>query len=134
MPTLSELTDPTAVNQAIKESIELGRDEFLERYSLTRSRDYFVPAGKYLIDSKPLLPVAYGKRYPDRGLLPWDRFNGGPNGAGRALERLGFGLTTRAIKTHPSSVSSSTPMRTSGRTAMAATRWPASSASPGKTP
>lgn len=96
MPTLSELTDPEAVTKAINEFFELGRDHFLERYSLTRSRDYFVPIGDMLVDSKPILSVAYAKQYPDRGLLPTERFNGGPAGAGRALNRLGFELVTRA--------------------------------------
>jgi 5-methylcytosine-specific restriction protein A len=100
VPTLSELTDPDAVQEAITEFLELGRDQFLDRYSLTRSRDYFVAVGDLLVDSKPILSVAYAKQYPDRGLLSPLSFNGGPAGAGRALGRLGFQLVTRAAH-HP---------------------------------
>ncbi|WP_441972156.1 HNH endonuclease [Pedococcus sp. 2YAF34] len=101
MPRLSELTDPTAVANAIDEFHTLGRDAFLSRYSLEPSRDYFILADGQLVDSKPILSVAYRNQYPDRGLLPVSDFSGGTGGAVRALTRLGFTTTTPALHQPP---------------------------------
>ncbi|WP_270886886.1 HNH endonuclease signature motif containing protein [Pedococcus sp. 5OH_020] len=101
MPNLSELTDPRAVRRAAEEFRDLGRDAFLAKYELTRSTDYYALIEGQLIDSKPLLAVAYSNQYPDRGLLPVARFSGGTGGAVRALTRLGFATTTRALQQPP---------------------------------
>ena len=39
---LAELTDPTAVNKAMDEFDQIGRDTFLRKYGFGRSRNYFV--------------------------------------------------------------------------------------------
>lgn len=101
MPRLSDLTDPTAVANAIEEFRTLGREAFLSRYGLEPSRDYFVVADGLLVDSKPVLSVAYRNQYPDRGLLPVSEFSGGTGGAVRTLTRLGFTTTTRALQQPP---------------------------------
>jgi 5-methylcytosine-specific restriction protein A len=94
--SLTELTDRSAVQQALEEFLELGRDRFLARYGLERSRDYFVPFRGVLCDSKPILAVAYRNQHPERGLLSVRDFSGGTGGAVRALRRLGFDTVTRA--------------------------------------
>lgn len=101
MPRLSELTDPTAISSAIQEFRELGRDAFLAHYDLEPSRDYFIALDGLLIDSKPILAVAYRNQYPERGLLPAAQFSGGTGGAIRTLTRLGFHTTTRALQVPP---------------------------------
>jgi 5-methylcytosine-specific restriction protein A len=98
--SLSELTDRSAVEQALEECLELGPEEFRGRYGLERSRDYFVPFRGILCDSKPILAVAYRNQHPERGLLSVHDFSGGTEGAVRALRRLGFDTVTRA-QLHP---------------------------------
>jgi 5-methylcytosine-specific restriction protein A len=100
MARLSELTDPAAVEQALAEFRELGRDRFLGLYGLERSRDYFVRFDGELFDSKPILAVAFRNQHPQRGLLSVRDFSGGTAGAVRALQRLGFEAVTRA-QLHP---------------------------------
>jgi 5-methylcytosine-specific restriction protein A len=94
--TLSELTDPTAVERALADFRELGRELFLELHGLQESRDYFVRVDGNLYDSKPILAVAFGYQHPEHGLLSVRDFNGGTSGAVRALQRLGFETVTRA--------------------------------------
>jgi hypothetical protein len=55
MASLAELTDRAAVERALEEFLELGRERFLARYGLERSRDYFLPFRGVLCDSKPIL-------------------------------------------------------------------------------
>jgi 5-methylcytosine-specific restriction protein A len=98
--TLSELTDPAAVERALADFRRLGRDGFLELHGLQRSRDYFVRVDGELYDSKPILAVAHGYQHPDHGLLSVRDFNGGTSGAVRALRRLGFEAVTR-VQLHP---------------------------------
>ena len=95
MASLAELTDRAAVERALEEFLELGRDRFLARYGLERSRDYFLPFRGVLCDSKPILAVAYLNQHPERGLLRV-RDSGGIGGAVQALRRLGFETVTRA--------------------------------------
>jgi 5-methylcytosine-specific restriction protein A len=98
--TLSELTDRAAVERALAEFRELGRERFLRRYYLERSRDYFVWVDGEPVDSKPILAVAFGYQHPQHGLLSVRDFSGGTGGAVRALRRLGFDAVTRA-QVHP---------------------------------
>jgi 5-methylcytosine-specific restriction enzyme A len=98
--TLSELTDRAAVERALAEFRELGRERFLQRHSLEKSRDYFVQVDGELFDSKPILAVAFSHQHPQHGLLSVRDFSGGTGGAVRALRRLGFDAVTRA-QLHP---------------------------------
>jgi 5-methylcytosine-specific restriction protein A len=100
MARLSELTDPSAVEQALVEFRELGRERFLGLYGLERSRDYFVRFDGQLFDSKPILAVAFRTQHPEHGLLRVGDFSGGIAEAVRALKRLGFETITRA-QLHP---------------------------------
>jgi putative restriction endonuclease len=98
--TLSELTDRAAVERALAEFRELGRERFLQRHNLERSRDYFVWVDGEPVDSKPILAVAFGYQHPQHGLLSVRDFSGGTGGAVQALRRLGFDAATRA-QLHP---------------------------------
>jgi 5-methylcytosine-specific restriction protein A len=97
---LTELTDRAAVEQAIAEFRQLGRERFLRRHNLEESRDYFVRFDGELFDSKPILAVAFGYQHPQHGVLSVRDFSGGTGGAVRALRRLGFDAVTRA-QLHP---------------------------------
>jgi 5-methylcytosine-specific restriction protein A len=98
--SLSDLTDRSAVERALEEFLELGRDRFLARHGLERSRDYFVWFREELCDSKPVLAVAFRNQHPEQGLLRVRDFSGGMGGAVQALRRLGFETVTRA-QLHP---------------------------------
>lgn len=92
MGALSDLTDANAVSKAIEEFKALGRDAFLEKYGLRASVKYSVEVDGLLIDSKPLLSVAYGYQYPEQGPLPVSYFSGGAE-TRRALSRFGYKLS-----------------------------------------
>jgi putative restriction endonuclease len=69
----------------------MGRDSFLEKYGHRPSSRYFAEVAGLRIDSKPLLSVAYGYQYPDRGPLAVREFSGGGE-TRRALSRFGYEL------------------------------------------
>ena len=93
---LSEITDPAAVEAALAEFRDLGRESFLKKYGLDKARDYFILDGQDLFDSKPILSLAYSYQHPSRGLLSVTSFSGGADAAVRALTRLGYRSVTRA--------------------------------------
>ena len=95
MARLSDLTDRTAVESALREFRATGRDAFLVDYGFDRSRDYFIRVGDELFDSKPILAAAFGAQYPARGPLSPTDFSGGNASTARALRRLGFEVVTR---------------------------------------
>lgn len=88
---LSELTQASAVARAVQEFKDLGRDAFLRQYNQRPSARYFAAVDGLHIDSKPLLSVAYGYQYPDRGQLSVRYFSGGAE-TRRALSRFGYEL------------------------------------------
>ena len=91
MSALSELTDKEALLRAIDEFKDLGREAFLEKYGQHASARYFVSVDGLHIDSKPLLSVAYGYQFPDRGPLNVRHFAGGAE-TRAALARFGYEL------------------------------------------
>lgn len=92
--TLMELTDVSSVSRAVEEFTSLGREAFLEKYGHRPSARYFADVDGVLIDSKPLLSVAYGFQYPAKGALPVRLFSGGEE-TRRALRRFGYELVER---------------------------------------
>lgn len=91
MGFLSELTEASAVSRTIEEFKTLGRDTFLSKYGHRPSVRYFADVDGMHVDSKPLLSVAYGYQYPDRGQLAVRYFSGGDE-TRRALRRFGYEL------------------------------------------
>lgn len=88
--SLSELTDPKAVRQAMAEFDRMGRAAFLQRYGFGKARDYLLRESGRSYDSKAIVGAAFGYQFPDRGPLKSADFNGGENTVQRKLEELGF--------------------------------------------
>ena len=86
------LKDVTAegVNSALAEFDQLGRKEFLDKYSFGRAKGYFLVQGRKRYDSKAIVGAAHGYDLPDQGPLPADGFSGGEATVARLLESLGF--------------------------------------------
>jgi 5-methylcytosine-specific restriction protein A len=91
---LSDLTDPTAVDQAVAEFDRLGRDAFLTKHGFKNARQYFLVRGGRRYDSKAIAGVAHGYQFPDQGALRAADFSGGEATVARVLGNLGFRVTT----------------------------------------
>ncbi len=66
---LRDLTDRSAVLQAINEFRELGEDAFLEKYGFERSRRIQIAYEGETFPSKAILGAAHGFQFPDAGPL-----------------------------------------------------------------
>jgi hypothetical protein len=84
VPGLSDLTERSAVLQAMVEFDELGRDVFLARYGYGPARSYFV------VHNGKQTGVAVGKQFPTSGPLAPSDFSGGEATVEAKLESLGF--------------------------------------------
>ena len=88
-----DLTDPDAVEQALAEFDEVGREAFLNRYGFGRAKHQFVRlAGRYY-DSKAIAGVAFGYQFPDIGALGHEDLQSGESTVKRLLNGLGFTLS-----------------------------------------
>ena len=87
MSTL-HVTDARAVEKALDEFDQIGRDEFLRRYRFGRARAYFIVRNGEKYDSKAVLGAAHMFQYGRA--LPHEEFSGGDAGAARELRELGF--------------------------------------------
>jgi hypothetical protein len=87
---LSDLTDRAAVQAAIDQCEELGRDPFLARYGFRRARSYFPLHNGIRYDSKAIAGVAHGIQHPELGVLRPGEFTGGEKTVKAKLESLGF--------------------------------------------
>lgn len=94
MPQLSLLRSPAAVQAAMDEFSQLGRVAFLKRYGFGKSRDYLVrnPRTGEFCDSKAIVGVAFGKQFPNQGVLGAEDFSGGEATVVPLLQSLGFEL------------------------------------------
>ncbi|MFG5862634.1 protein NO VEIN domain-containing protein [Metapseudomonas sp. CR1201] len=94
MPQLSLLKSPAAVQAAMDEFSQLGRVAFLKRYGFGKSRDYLVrnPRTGELCDSKAIVGVAFGKQFPNQGVLGAEDFSGGEATVVPLLQSMGFEL------------------------------------------
>lgn len=88
---LRDLTDPKAVEQAIAEFDEKGRDAFLADYGFAPARDYFVEYDGKMYDSKAIAGVAHLHQHGT--VLSPDMFSGGDSTVATRLEKLGFEVT-----------------------------------------
>jgi hypothetical protein len=71
---------------------QLGRVAFLKRYGFGKSRDYLVrnPRTGELCDSNAIVGVAFGKQFPNQGVLGAEDFSGGEATVVPLLQSLGF--------------------------------------------
>lgn len=88
--SLTLLTSPEAVRQAIAEFDALGREAFLEKYGYGPSDHYFLRLDGRLYDSKAIAGVAVGYEHPERGPLRPNEFSGGDRTVRGKLHSLGF--------------------------------------------
>jgi len=90
--TLSDLTDPAAVQAALDDYQRLGQAAFLELYGFGRASGYVVrdPRSGQWADSKAIAGVAVGRQFPTEGNLRASQFSGGTVTVVRRLEALGF--------------------------------------------
>lgn len=109
-PRLSELTSVAAVQAALDEYEQLGKEAFLRKYGFREAASYLVrnPRTQGLADSKAIAGAALGYQYPERGGLGPKDFSGGAATVRPVLERLGFevvheGTPSSAASTHWSS-------------------------------
>lgn len=95
--TLSDLTDPLAVQAALNEFQRLGQDEFLKRHGFGKASGYLIrdPVSGQWADSKAIAGVAIGFQFPGDGSLRSSDFSGGADTVVRRLGLLGF--ETRAM-------------------------------------
>lgn len=87
MAFMQQLTSRKAVEDAISEFDQLGRERFLQRYGFRPARDYYVFANQREYDSKAIAGVAYEHQFPGRGPLKPSEFSGGMT-RGAAAYRL----------------------------------------------
>jgi hypothetical protein len=92
---LSDLTSASAVEAAMDEFDEIGREGFLSKYGFGKARRYFIRRdGKYY-DSKAIAGAAMGYQDPNAGPLASGDFSGGEHGAKAKLEELDFEVVPR---------------------------------------
>jgi 5-methylcytosine-specific restriction protein A len=77
-----------AVQAALDEFNELGREAFLARYKMGPARGHYLVQNGKKYDAKAIVAAAHA-RLPDKGLLTADDFHGG-EASTRPLRRLGF--------------------------------------------
>lgn len=92
---VGELTSPEAVELALAEFDELGRDAFLAKYGFGRAKRWYVERDGRLYDSKAIVGVAIGYQHPQRGPMSYNEFSGGEGSVKARLEALGFTLVDR---------------------------------------
>ncbi|WP_285361443.1 DUF3883 domain-containing protein [Pseudomonas sp. fls2-241-TYG-175] len=92
MSRIFRLQSPEAVQVAMDEFTEMGREGFLKRYGYGQSRDFLVrnPKNGELCDSKAIAGVAYGKQHLNEEALTAKAFSGGEKTVVPTLEALGY--------------------------------------------
>lgn len=93
---VNRLTSPQAVEDALAEFDELGRDAFLAKYRFGRAKRFFVERDGRLYDSKAIFGVAIGYQYPEQGPMWNNEFSGGETVVKPRLESLGFTVVERS--------------------------------------
>jgi 5-methylcytosine-specific restriction protein A len=86
--TLGEITDASAVTDALDEFDAIGRAEFLTKYKFKPAHGYFVVRDGKRYDSKAIVGAAHGYQ-TGTPLLATD-FNAGEATVAKLLEKLGF--------------------------------------------
>jgi len=94
--TLYDITDPNAIEQAINEFDELGRQAFLDKYGFDEAKTYYLLHEGRLYDSKAIVGVAHGYEHPEAGPLRASDFSGGEATVEKKLEELGYEVYKRS--------------------------------------
>ena len=94
---VQDLTQPSAVLQAVAEFDNLGRSAFLTRYGFSVSTKFFLVHEGNCYDTKAIVGAAHAYQFPERGPLRSGDFSGGlgPGQAAAVLERLGFDVVEK---------------------------------------
>lgn len=90
MTRIKKLTDRHAVDDALVEFDEIGREAFLDKYGFGKSTEYFLVDDRGHYDSKPVFAAAYLREHGVH--LGNDDFSGGVSGAAAWLEELGYAI------------------------------------------
>lgn len=88
--SLSLLTSPDAVKEAVTECDQLGREAFLKKYGYKYSRLYLLHYNQNVYDSKAIAGVAFGKQHG--APLRANEFSGGAATVVPVFEKLGFSV------------------------------------------
>jgi len=90
--TLSDLSDPAAVQAALDDYQRLGQTAFLKLHGFRQASGYVVldPRSGQWADSKAIAGVAVGKQFPTEGTLRAAQFSGGAETVVPRLSLLGF--------------------------------------------
>src|SRR6478736_710067 len=99
--SLSELTDPAAVYNALGEYRAVGRSAFLAKYGFGQARTYWLVDRGERFDSKAIVGAAFGFQHPEHGPLGPADFSGGEDTVARKLRELGFIVESAAGLPHP---------------------------------
>lgn len=94
--SLSDLSDPAAVRQALDEFDSIGREEFLLRYGFGKSRRYMLVEDGKRYDAKAIAGAAHGFQHPDEGPLKQSDFTSGLHTVVPKLRSLGFEIEDEA--------------------------------------
>jgi hypothetical protein len=97
--SLTDLTSREAVEAALAEFDDLGREAFLEKYGFGAADRYFLRWNDRDYDAKAIAGAAVGHEHPERGPLPAGAFSGGEAGANAKLRELGFEVMSKAQPT-----------------------------------
>jgi MoxR-like ATPase len=87
---IRDISAPEAVEAALQEFDERGRDAFLRKYGFHRARRFLIERNGRLYDSKAILGAAHGYQFPEQGPLLPDEFSGGEATTARKLRELGL--------------------------------------------
>jgi 5-methylcytosine-specific restriction enzyme A len=95
MRKVLRVTSREAIQNAIAEHEELGREAFLSKYGFGTSTKYFLQEAGKLFDSKAIVGVAFGYQFPREGPLANTEFSGGDRTVARVLKSLGFTVVVK---------------------------------------
>lgn len=92
------LNDRQAVEAALDEFDQIGRDTFLQKYKFAPAHRYFIVRNGKRYDAKAIYGVAYGIQFPEEAAVSASDLSGGKDAVQTPLEALGFEF----VEEHPS--------------------------------
>lgn len=87
---VKRVTDRQAVEAAMNEFDQIGRDAFLEKYKFGPALRYFIVQNGKSYDSKAIYGAAHRIQFPEGGEISSRDFSGGAQAVQNPLESLGF--------------------------------------------